>query len=164
MLPATCGDYGILPHANAPYPASLDEIYEHFVVGAPYADQRRELWDVFPAYVRKARAYFPTCRILLDGGFVTHKNWEAPEDIDIALGIDRLEYNALQDWERAQLFNSVSATGHKVKVMGGAIDASRFDKNIPALFAKWHDDWSSVRGPNRLTLPGVRKGYVEVTA
>jgi hypothetical protein len=164
MLPAVQGDYGLLPASDTPHRATLEEVFELFVLGAPYAERRKQLWEVFPAYVRNVKAYFPTCRILLDGGFTTHKHWEAPDDIDVSIGVDPVQYNALQDWERAQVFNSVSATGSKVRVMGGMIDASRFHLANPDRWAKWHDDWSSVRAPDRSIVDGLKKGYVEVMA
>lgn len=152
----------MLPASDTPHVASLEEVFELFVVGAPYAQERKTLWEVFPAYVRNLRACFPTCRILLDGGFTTHKRWAAPEDIDVSVGVDPAHYNALQDWQQEELFNTASKNGGKVRVMGGIIDASRFSLASSERFAHWHEQWSSVRAPDRSIIEGLRKGYVEV--
>ncbi|MFB9821918.1 DUF6932 family protein [Arthrobacter ramosus] len=163
MLPALEGEYGLLPASESPHRATLEEIFDLFVTAAPYSEDRKSLWMVFPSYVNKLRATFPTCRVLLDGGFTTHKPWAAPSDIDVSVGVDRLHFNALQDWQQAELFNTVAAGGQKIRVMGGAIDASRFQLGNPDKLAYWHEHWSSVHSADRTIVEGLRKGYVEVT-
>lgn len=163
MLPAVQGDLGLLPALDAPHLASLEDVFDLFVSAAPYSKERQELWAVFPIYVRKVRALFPTCRILLDGGFTTHKPWAAPEDIDVSVGVEKVHYEMLQPWERAELFNT-EADGVKVRAMGGLVDASRFQLGNPDRFVMWHEHWSTVRGQDRNIIEGLRKGYVEVVS
>ncbi|MDQ0537704.1 hypothetical protein DEJ21_00795 [Curtobacterium sp. MCSS17_006] len=171
MLPAL-DDRGFLPPATHPYPATLDELHQRFVVEAPFRERRQRVFDALSLYAALVWDALPSARLRIDGGFVTHKPWAAPEDADVVVVYDRpTPPGGLSAVVRAPLFtmsnltavvSGESVTLEKAAVMGGLIDAYPAPADKPALLAYWDRMWSNVTGPGKTSLDGERKGYVEV--
>src|SRR5690606_15838481 len=85
VIPAVDRHTGLLPTTpdRSPHAATVDEVYQTFVVGAPHRGRRQLIWDAFSIYSQLLWGYFPDAQLWLNGGFVTHKRDE-PHDLDIA--------------------------------------------------------------------------------
>ncbi|MBT1618089.1 hypothetical protein KK090_02350 [Curtobacterium flaccumfaciens pv. poinsettiae] len=172
VLPAM-DDRGLLPPATHPYETTLDELHQRFVVEAPFREQRQRVFDALSLYASLVWDSLPTARLRIDGGFITHKTWAAPEDADVVVVYDRpTPSGGLSAVVRAPLFtmsnltavvSDQSVTLDKAPVMGGLIDAYPAPADKPAGLAYWDRLWSNVTGPGKTLLDGERKGYVEVT-
>jgi len=164
---------GLLPPATDPYPATLEELHQRFVVEAPFREQRQRVFDALSLYASLVWEALPTARLRIDGGFVTHKPWAAPEDADIVVVYDRpTPPGGLDKAVRRPLFTMKDVVSviagrpanlDKVAVMGGLIDAYPVPADKHAVLAYWDRMWANVTGPGKTLLDGERKGYVEVT-
>ncbi|WNM28452.1 hypothetical protein RN607_05475 [Demequina capsici] len=159
-LPAPGGPLALLPAYI--YPASLAEIEEMFVTRAPHVDERRAIFDAFRSWMEGFDSLFPGTTIWLDGGFVTHKDWAAPHDVDVAVhasGPVMARWNpALVPVFRSYFTDRDAGT----QPMGGLVDAFFFASDNPAARQYWRNQWGKVRGRDRNTALGVQKGFVEV--
>ncbi|WP_420365888.1 hypothetical protein AAEP80_02860 [Curtobacterium sp. L3-7] len=172
VLPAMDGR-GLLPPAAHPYTATLEELHERFVVEAPFREQRQRVFDALSLYAALVWDALPSARLRIDGGFITHRTWAAPEDADVVVVYDKpTPPGGLDRVVRASLFTMSDVTAvvankpaalDKVAVMGGLIDAYPAPADKPALLEYWDRMWSNVTGPGKTLLEGERKGYVEVT-
>ena len=164
---------GLLPPADVPYPASLSDVHQRFVREAPFPSERQRVFDALALYASLVWERLPSAKLRIDGGFVTHKAWAAPADADVVVVLDEnCTEDGLDAALEAPLFTVLSMTGTvtgvrvslpKAHVMGGLIDAFPTHSTAPASLAFWHDFWSKVTGQDKTELPGVRKGYVEVS-
>ena len=152
--------YPLLPPGA--HPATLDEIYEVFVQDAPFRVERERIWSAVLPWATQVSAYFPGAQIFMDGGFVTHKDFAAPSDVDFCLGIQPEQYQSLQDWEKSKVFTIRREGKDPLRPYGGLIDAFAFPRDNEARRAYWDIWWSSIRGSNRQIMQGSTKGYVEV--
>lgn len=169
MLPELDG--WLLPPGR--HAATLGEVYERFVAGAPYRADREPLFHALTWYVRQARRLFWTGAVWIDGGFTTQKPWAPPDDVDLALVVRSAQAKRLGDAERARLHelltHQVVYTRHppafvpRLRTMGGMIDAMLVIRDDPGDVTRMHAAWSSVRGDNGRLVPGAAKGYVEVS-
>ena len=162
MIPDTAGPYALLPvgcHRTA-----LDEIERVFVRDAPFPAARGELWTTFKRYVDEVWSLMPSTRLWINGGFVTHKTWAAPHDIDVCLVVKGTEFDAVPDAVLRPLLTESLPDGQRVQPMAGAVDAFAAQRGNPDDQQVFRTEWSRVRGPDRLEVPGVSKGYLEVLA
>lgn len=159
---------------------TLDEIEQHFVTGAPYEAERKELMNAFRAYAQTIWRILPGAELWINGGFCTLKDWEAPNDIDIAVGIDHQDLPLLSDPSvrlqldslRTQEVQLNDGTTTKVHAMGGQIDAYMYPSvtaeqkkgplNLGLEEHRYYDLWSSVKGKNGTEIIGIRKGFIKV--
>lgn len=159
-IPATTGQYAVLPVGR--HSATLDEIYESFVVNAPFRPRRELIFRALTLYIDLVSPHFSTCRFWINGGFVTHKPWAAPEDADVVVVVPSGEDSKVSQPGFMPLLTLPSNTGDKVHPMGGLID-SFVAADAPALLAPWDLQWSSVRDEQRNVVADVSKGYLEVS-
>ena len=172
MLPAL-DERGMLPPADTPYSTTLDELHQRFVVDAPFPEQRQRIFAALSLYASLVWDSLPSAKLRIDGGFVTHKTWAAPEDADVVVVYDRpTPPGGLSAVVHAPLFTVSDFSGEvsgkrlvlpKAAVMGGLIDAYPAPSDNPAGLAYWHRQWSNVTGPDKNQANGERKGYVEVS-
>lgn len=170
VLPALDPLLGTLPYSPFPYRATMSDAHDLFVVQAPYREARQRIFDALQVYAACVWGVLPQARLWIDGGFASHKDWEAPEDVDVAIVVDDINTT-----ERAQLVTAglltlatVSAKIGDVELpefsrlrpMGGLVDsylATRTTRDV------YRMQWSRVRGPDREIIEGVLKGFLEVT-
>lgn len=144
------------------YPATLDEIESMFVTQAPFGADRRVVFDAFVQWLHGFDALFPGSTMWLNGGFVTHKTWAPPRDVDVAVHADA---SVVSTWDPALIavFRSFLTDRRSgTQPMGGLVDAFWFVSGDPQRERYWEDQWGKVRGPDRSTAVGVQKGFVEV--
>ncbi|MEX3755542.1 hypothetical protein ABFW00_06835 [Mycobacteroides abscessus] len=159
-IPATHGQYAVLPTGR--HSATLDEIYETFVVNAPFRPRRELIFRALTLYIDLVSVQFSACRYWINGGFVTHKTWAEPEDADVVVVVPQAEHVKVTQPEFLPLLTLPSNAG-KVHPMGGLIDGF-VAIDDPAALTTWDQTWSSVRDEQHNVVPGVSKGYLEVSA
>jgi hypothetical protein len=172
VLPALNGD-GLLPKGR--HRADLAEIESVFVLSAPYQRERQLVFEALRLYVRLVQRILPSGSLWIDGGFVTHKRWEAPHDVDVCIALDEGQRQAappsaaidLQDLiTHLDVIERDGAGGGvihpRLQPMGGLVDGFLVDLDDPVNVAYWERLWSSVMGPGRVPIDGAVKGYVEV--
>lgn len=109
----------------------------------------------------------PGARYWVNGGFVTHKTWNAPADIDVVLICKAEELNALTPEEQERFDSLLTEEEEGVarrQPMGGLVDGFYTLRGSlgPGDPAYWNAQWSRVRGENKEEVLGALKGYLEV--
>nr|WP_157886188.1 hypothetical protein [Mycobacteroides saopaulense] len=137
---------------------------------APFRPRRELIFRALTLYVDLVSAEFSTCRFWVDGGFVTHKAWEEPEDADIVVVVPPSEHGKVTSPEFLPLWTMLGVFpdqpgvySEKVHPMGGLIDGF-FLPDVAIILKPWDEKWSSVRDETHTVVPGVRKGYLEVSS
>ncbi len=162
MIPEPVGPYGLLPAGC--HRATLDEIADVFVKRAPFAGERDRLWSTFLTYLDGVWAHLPSARLWIDGGFVTHKVWAAPHDVDVCLVVRSSEIDAVPDAVLDGMLTKFSSSGGRIQPMAGAVDAFVAMRGSAEDQQYFRNQWSRVKGPDQSEVPGTEKGYVEVLA
>jgi hypothetical protein len=171
VLPKVDPATGFLPPGPNPYLTTLDEIHATFVVGAPFASERQDVFEALALYARLVWAIFPDARLRIDGGFITHKTWAAPQDADVVVVCPTYTAEQIEKAVSAPLFTMLGAKGSvsgmtvqlpKAHVMGGLVDGFFVPEAMTANMAYFDKFWSSVTDQNKKVVPGQSKGYVEV--
>lgn len=161
MIPAfEDGAWYLPPGLHA---ATLDEIEERFVFSAPFADRRRIVFDAFRLWHGIVTSIVPDSRFWVDGGFVTHKPWAAPSDVDVTVMLrpDNLNNLTAEQQQRLDpMFTKHGAT--RQQPMSGLVDAFVCRRGDVDKTLYWREHWSTVLDENRVKLDGTRKGFVEV--
>lgn len=175
LPPCSDDEYGILPPADRPHPATLSEIWQRFVAEAPEGQQRRrgDIHTVLSVHISAVRRLFTNPTIWLNGGFVTHKRWKAPRDADLVVIVNAGEFDradkesALPLWTLADV-TAQRGTGGPILVTPklhtglGYTDAYVVRSDRPAQVEGWRRRWSQVTGPDKQIVAGMQKGFVEV--
>lgn len=176
-LPAMQGE--LLPPCTfpAPHRCTFDELYQRFVLEAPFAEERQIVFDSLRIYGTLVWRLLPAARLWVDGGFVTHKQWAAPGDADVVVIITQADFEALPQDDYLKLTQLLTMQGvdaaspgvtgvPRVQPMGGMIDGFLgFDTGDPAnqpSLMLWFDFWSGVTDERKMVREGVLKGFVEV--
>ncbi len=166
-LPDLTAD-GVLPLGA--HEATWDEIEEAFVTGAPFWEARALIFDALRVYARLIWARFPDAVLWVDGGFVTHKSWAAPHDVDVAVVVpNAVGYDPAAEPDGPSLWTLLdvsaarpSVTSHeKVQPMGGLVDGFFVQAENGPLVSFWHGWWQRRRqesGPDLIDA----KGFLEV--
>lgn len=170
-IPPTSGPYAILPVGR--HSATFAEVYDSFVVNAPFKDERELIYDALMVYTRALKREFSQLRLWINGGFVTHKPWAAPNDTDVAVVVPQAEYSNMLS--NPGIFTYLTLQNVLVPVnpiqslrvprlqpMAGLIDGF-IVADDPAQTAVWDYEWSRVRDRNKNEVPNLKKGYLEVT-
>lgn len=162
MIPAFEEGAWCLP--DGIHATTLDEIEERFVVAAPFSDQRRIVFDAFKVWYAIVSPHLTGARFWIDGGFVTHKPWAAPSDVDVTVMAKTSDVNALPVEVQDRIFGLLTertATG-KVQPMSGMVDAFLFARGDVDTTVGWINDWKTVLDENRDPIPNMVKGFLEV--
>lgn len=161
MIPAFEGGAWYLPEGL--HAATLDEIEECFVVAAPFTDRRRVVFDAFRLWHGIVTSVLPDARFWVDGGFVTHKPWAAPSDVDVTVMLRPDDLNNLTDDEQQRLAPMFTAPGPpRYQPMSGLVDAFVCRRGDVDNTLYWREHWSTVLDENRVTVTGTHKGFLEV--
>lgn len=161
MIPAFENETWYLPQGI--HDATLDEIEARFVNDAPFADRRRLVFDAFRLWHEIVTAIVPSARFWLDGGFITHKNWAAPSDVDVTVMLKADDLNNLTDEEQQRFLPLFTKAGPSPqRPMSGLVDAYICLRGDVDKTLYWREHWSTVLDENRVILSGTRKGLVEV--
>ncbi|MCU0116162.1 DUF6932 family protein [Curtobacterium poinsettiae] len=163
-IPATTEPLGLLPPGR--HACTIDELEEHFVTNAPFSDERRLIFDAFMVWVRAVGVLLPGARCWVDGGFVTHKAWAAPHDVDVVVFATADALDALSEANQQLLMSMM--THHesgiaRVQPMAGLVDGFLGLRNDPDRTIYWRNLWSSVKGTDGSKVEAVQKGFLEVT-
>lgn len=143
--------------------ATLEEIDERFVAAAPFIDRRRVVFDAFQLWHGIVSGIVPGARFWVDGGFITHKPWAAPSDVDVTVMLRPDELNNLPDDEQQHLDQMFTKPGPpRQQPMSGLVDAFLCLRGDVDRTLYWREHWSTVLGENRTKLSGTQKGFVEV--
>ena len=152
--------FGIMPEGR--HRATLDEVESHFVSAGPYGDRRAQIWQAFLVWERLLRAQLPTATLWLNGGFVTHKTWAAPSDIDAFIVARRSEVEAAGPSGILPLLTTWDSNGRRVQPMSGLVDGHIGAQADGLVVQNYDQTWRKVLDENRHVVPGLLKGYVEV--
>lgn len=167
MIPAVNPDSGFLPLGA--HSATLAEVHERFVSGAPHEARRQSIFDALVTYFDWLRAFFPSGVALVDGGFTTHKP-EVPHDIDVVIFPDDpthmstwteqqfMDFQGLMTLQDVIIGGQDAAYFKRVQPLGGLLDGFIA---APEREQMWRRTWSSVRGAGNAFVAD-QKGYLEV--
>lgn len=174
MIPAVDRHTGLLPTTpdRSPHAATVDEVYQTFVVGAPHRGRRQLIWDAFSIYSQLLWGYFPDAQLWLNGGFVTHKRDE-PHDLDIAFLVPTSELEIVfnREPDSLSLLTLQGVTVEqptlgrlpRVQPFGGLIDSFYVPSDIEAALETWKDRWSLAPDPSGQGFRSdLEKGFLEV--
>jgi hypothetical protein len=139
----------------------LDEIEQRFVVDAPFPAERARVFAAFRLWMDLIVDMLPDARFWIDGGFVTHKSWAAPSDVDVTFLATPAALNALSPEQGARLQDLLSEKG-KAHPMSGLVDAYLITRGDVAWTLYWRDLWSELLDEERNPVPGTKKGFLEV--
>lgn len=171
MIPAVDPATGLLPAGR--WRATLAEVKARFVDEAPFPSERETVFRALCLWSDLVWKRAPGARLWIDGGFVTHKPWAAPEDVDVAVLVPRKQAPALASAESASLWTLQNVTSDKpdhlsgqvtprLQPMAGLVDAFFFESHLSATFDFWDHWWQLVTDEHKQLVPGMTKGYVEV--
>jgi hypothetical protein len=156
---------GLLPVAV--HPATLDEVEKVFVDAAPFMAQRGRIFRALVLYAEVVWERLPEAVLWVDGGFVTHKDWEAPHDADVAVLAAGYSPNDHPDDAHLWTLQGVSVEEpmldfvKRVQPMGGLIDGFFVPSEVEAAVDWWRQFWQRLRRPGLPDLLNA-KGFVEV--
>lgn len=170
MIPPVDPVSGLLPVGI--HQADLGEVYDVFVADAPFEEDRRLLFSAMSVYLDIVWKRFKKPRILLNGGFVTHKEWAAPKDADFAIGLENGEFKAMMSTPNLGLLTLIDVSIQRpisiglrtLQPMAGLVDSYAFPKNLKNQVDYWENHWGKVTDSDKKEIPGLRKGYLEVIA
>jgi hypothetical protein len=152
--------------------ATLEEIYDAFVDQAPFQKERDLIFRALSVYLDILRMRFTDPRVLLNGGFTTHKSWAAPKDVDLAIGLNNAEFKSAYHPDNHSLVTLADGAVNqpqkgmqlvKLQPMGGLVDGYLFPARLANMARYWEDHWSKVKDEHGNEIVGARKGFVEVT-
>lgn len=163
-------DRGLLPPGR--HSATWDEIRDQFVKRAPFEAQRELIFTAVELHFRMISDIFATGRLWLDGGFVTHKDWGAPKDADLAYLLSSVDINGLPPETSTRLPSLLTLQGvssaqppgfaARVQPMGGLVDVFVIPDDNLAMVEYWDSVWRTVKGSDDQIIPELQKGYLEV--
>jgi len=143
--------------------ATLDEIEERFVLAAPFTDRRRLIYDAFRLWHEIVSGIVPDARLWVDGGFVTHKHWAPPSDVDVTVMLRPDDLNNLTHEDQQRLDLMFTKPGPpRQQPMSGLVDAFVCLRGDVDRTLYWREHWSTVLDENRARITGTQKGFVEV--
>jgi hypothetical protein len=163
VIPVVAGSEAILPAGR--HRTDLAEIEAYFVSAAPFSTERQLVFDAFKTWMTLVDQLLPNSRYWIDGGFVTHKTWAAPSDVDVTILCQASAVDALTPAEQSRLDSLLTvpaAPGRaRLQPMGGLVDAflvTRASPDVPY----WITQWSRVKGADGSEVRTITKGFLEV--
>lgn len=164
MLEFVAGTWYLVPGIHR---VSLEEMRSVFVESAPYSEEREEVFDAFRLWRAKLLRLTPTAQLWVNGGFVTHKPWAPPKDVDVVARVvgrelDALEPEAQNEFEGLMTIPA-SDVHPRIQPIAGLVDGFYSRRSEPDKTIVWRDTWATVLDQNRAVVPGAQKGFLEVT-
>jgi hypothetical protein len=163
-IPKVVGEEALLPPGR--HRATLDEIEEYFVDLAPFATERAVIFGAFKAWFTLVDKILPQSRYWVDGGFVTHKTWSAPSDVDVMILSKEATLNSLGQFEQAQLQELLTIPASqgtaRRQPMAGLVDGFVAVRGNTGNVDYWMSQWSRVRGVDGSEIVTLTKGFLEV--
>lgn len=167
-LPPMNGEY--LPAASTPHPASLDEVYDRFVVTAPYRDQREPRFQALQLIVTAVTKVFGPTTFFVEGSFVTHEDDAEPTVAVAFMPEDQPKVRTVLQDSMDEVVPLVTLSNvayespnggviTQLRTVGGLVDS--FMTSTKTL-SHWHTLWSQVKVDGLVVDNGLEKGYVEV--
>ncbi|KAA1251356.1 hypothetical protein F0Q45_04655 [Mycobacterium simiae] len=162
-------DDGWLDFSSTPYTASLDEVHDCFVVRAPNQESRIRRFDALSLHLSLLYEMGGPSPVWLGGGFVSHNAETVPGIQLVYLCEDREHLRRLLSTDGVyQLLTLQTVFAEKpmmvsiagLRPVGGLVDAYLAS---PARQVFWATRLSMITRPDGSTIPGTRKGFVEVT-
>ncbi|NQX10392.1 hypothetical protein HQQ80_02000 [Microbacteriaceae bacterium VKM Ac-2855] len=168
VLPALDPLLGTLPPRARPYRVTFADVHQLFVAEAPFRERRQRLYDALVLHAECVWEVLPEAKIWVDGGFLTHKTWAEPEDVDVVIVVATASPEAKAQLASQGLLTlkDVQSTANdrvlpkltKLRAFGGLVDAYLATGARAELYQAL---WSKVRGPDGSDT-GTTKGFVEV--
>lgn len=177
-LPALQGYPPALPESDKPWAATMDDVRSVFVDQGPESqrsarDLRLRALELHAEVVGKLFHGDPI-RMWVNGGFLTHKDWRSPADVDVVYLVPpeqigkATKHRALPLWTLSKASGIIGGEGGAdfndatIKPGFGFVDAY-IAADTPLMRKYWSLQWSTVKGPDGNIIDGRRKGFVEVT-
>jgi hypothetical protein len=143
--------------------ATLEEIEERFVRDAPFPERRKIVFNAFRLWHEVVSGMLPGAKYWVNGGFVTHKSWAAPNDVDVVVLVKTEDLKALSlDQERAIELLMTKPGTPRVQPMSGMVDAFICVRGNVERTLHWREFWSTLADENKKPIEGVQKGFLEV--
>lgn len=161
-------DEGLLPVEL--HVTTLDEIERVFVREAPFSNERALIFDALRIYARLVWARFPEAVLWVDGGFVTHKDWAPPKDVDVTVVLTGMaDYDPHEHPEDVPLWTLMDVSAgrpslasiERVQPMGGLVDGFYAPGDNAATVTFWTGWWKRLSKQDGQVVPNA-KGFVEV--
>ena len=163
-IPAVEGEEALLPQGR--HRTDLDEIEAYFVAAAPFSEERAIVFAAFRTWFTLIGQLIPSARFWIDGGFVTHKPWAAPSDVDVMILCQAEVVDSLTTTEQDrldQLLTIPASPGRpRFQPMGGLVDAFIAYRSSPDDAPYWNAQWSRVKGADGSEVLALSKGFLEV--
>lgn len=160
---------GLLPLGA--HRSTLDEVERVFVNGAPFEAERRRIMVALRLYAELVWLRFPEATLWIDGGFVTLKDYAAPEDADVVVMVaDAGDYDPASHSEDLPLWTLLGVSADRPSIdraerlqpFGGLIDGFFARAEIEPVADFWRGWWQRLPAPGKPDVADA-KGYVEVT-
>ena len=177
-LPALQGYPPALPESDRPWAATWADLRSVFVDQGPQSQ-----WSARDLRLRALELHAEVVgtlfrgvevRMWVNGGFLTHKDWRPPADIDVVYLVPpeqivkATKRRALPLWTLSKASGIIGGEGGAdfndatIKPGFGFVDAY-IAADTPLMRKYWFRQWSTVKGPDGNIIEGRRKGFVEVT-
>lgn len=148
------------------YQATLDEIREKFVETDPTYRQRVEVWSLYMRFRTLIRGLLPVQHEFLDGSFVTSR--AAPKDTDVSFWINAADLDALSPEAEAAFEQLQTEALPNFKCDAYWVTPCDPGHVLHDEYLHWkratEEGWPSYKSRQRLIVPGVTKGYIEVVS
>lgn len=160
---------GLLPAGI--HSVNLSDVYDRCVSDAGHQAWRGVLYGALRTYIGIVSRIIPHATVWVDGGFLQAKP-TAPHDVDIVIHPhDWHHLDHLSAQEEIGLFGALTLQDvivgepiltylERIQPVAGALDAFLC---WPGEEDVWIRTWSSVKGADGLIVPGMVKGFAEVT-
>ena len=163
-IPLVVGDEGLLPAGR--HRATIDEIEMYFVVDAPFSERRALVFQALKTWLALVEQLLPGARLWVDGGFVTHKPWNGPSDVDVMILCQADDVNRLSATQQIDLENLLTQPAGpgraRSQPMGGLVDAYLTFRGPSGNADYWMRQWSQVKGRDGSEIRSLTKGFLEV--
>lgn len=146
--------------------ASIEDTQRLFVTEAPFQQERTAIFTALVEWMGQVAAVLGPCSFWIDGGFVTHKPWGPPNDVDVTIASTSARFDGLTEQQRDLLLPLLTRHDGQIRVqpMNGLVDAFIVLIDNPASYEYWDGFWSGLRGRDGQIAPQVAKGYLEVSS
>jgi hypothetical protein len=143
--------------------ATLDEVEERFVISAPFPEHRKIVFDTFRLWHAIVSAILPNAKFWVNGGFVTHKSWAAPKDVDVVILVRQDDLNSLTTEQEIRLESMLTRVeSDRIQPMSGLVDAFVCSRGDIDKTLYWRESWSILSDENKNPIDGKQKGFLEV--